>query len=1028
MKITPVPSFVNFPETEEAILKFWKENDCFQKSLDKNKDKKPFVFYDGPPFATGLPHYGHILTSYIKDTVPRYFTMQGFFVDRRWGWDCHGLPVEFEAEKNLNISGKKEIEKIGLATFNGACHDLVLKYAKDWIQIIDRIGRWVDFDRQYKTMDADYMESVLWVFSQLHERGWIYESQKVLPYCIRCQTSLSNFETGLDDSYREKQDRAITVKFEDLDEPGTNFLSWTTTPWTLPSNVALGVHPDIEYSKVEIDSGEKVWMASNRLEAYKKELPEARVVEKKLGKDLVGKVYKPLFNYFAGENRFRIIAGDFISDDNGTGFVHLAPRFGEDDQVVCSREGIEGVDPLTSEGKFQLPVADFEGMEIFESNKSIIRFLKNDAKLFSTEDIKHNYPHCWRCDQPLIYRGINSWFVKVTAIKSEMVAANQKIRWVPNHIKDGRFGQWLEGAKDWAISRNRFWGSPIPVWRCGICKNIFVPSSLDSLSKEVGQTVTDLHRPGCDELTWKCKSDGCSGDYKRVPEVLDCWFESGAMPIGQTHYPFENKEWFEENFPADFIVEYVSQTRGWFYTLLVLSTALFNKPPFKNSICHGVIQAKDGRKMSKRLKNYPDPVEILSAHGSDALRISLLSSSVVKGQDIRFSENSVREATRRYLIPLWNSLHFFTSYAALMEGYSPRELDTAKVLGDRYILSELEILREEVSANMEEYDLPQCYQKLLSFIETLSGWHIRNNRPRFWAEEFNEDSREAFDTLYTVILGLAQIAAPFFPFLAEHIYKHLTGRSVHLEDWPEPRPQRKDPSLHKEIESVRWVIEAVRKVREKNSIQLRQPLSFAKIAGVESEVLRKHGDLIKNQGNLKELIFSEKPEEFAQPVLMLNSKSLGPILKGELKTVQSLVREGEFELLDSGEARIGEHTLAKDHFNLVWSALDEHESSISENSLVVSLSLNITEELLIEGASRDINRIIQDLRKKLNLPYEQKIVLAIDAEGTWKAAFDQFKDWLLSEGLITKISPSHFEPIEEIENEKGVLRVSISSV
>ncbi len=1023
-----VPSSTNFPKLEEQILHYWKKNSIFKKSLKKNQGAAPYIFYDGPPFATGLPHYGHILTSYIKDTIPRYFTMKGMFVDRRWGWDCHGLPIEYEVEKALNVNGKTEIEKFGIENFNKKCSDIVLQYADEWIDIIHRIGRWVDFDRQYKTMDLSYMESVIWVFSELFRNNLIYESQKVVAYCNRCQTPLSNFETGLDDSYRKKEDPAITVKLKDRDDPNIHYLIWTTTPWTLPSNKALAVNPEIHYSLLELDTNECVWLATDRIDHYQKFLPKFSIISSVTGSELVGKRYVPLFEFVNDPNAFQIIKGDFVETSIGTGIVHLAPTFGEDDYNICQENDIVGFDPISPDGKFTEAADDLHGMNLVEANTVIINQLKQNKHLMVRENYAHNYPHCWRCDSPLIYRAISSWYVKVTDVKDNMVVANKEINWIPDHIRLGRFGQWLEGARDWAVSRNRFWGAPIPVWKCSECSEVFVPSSIKALEEKSEKPVKDLHRPYCDHIIWACEKEDCKGTFKRVEEVLDCWFESGAMPYAQVHFPFENKEWFEENFPASFIVEYIAQTRGWFYTLVVESAALFRKHPFKNAICHGVILADDGRKMSKSLKNFPDPMKIICEHGSDALRIYLMSSSVVRGLDIRFSENSVREAVRRYLIPLWNTFHFFTSYAELAKGYEPHLIDTAKRLEDRYILSELESLRLEVTKAVESYDLPKCYQKILYFIETLSGWYIRINRSRFWVTEIDDDSQEAFDTLYTVLLETSIICAPFMPFTMEYIHNHFTDKSVHLCDWPVEKPFRMDPMLNEEVRQVRGLIEGGRRIREKNRTALRQPLPLIRVSGIHEKTLKAYDNLIKDQLNIKQILSYESPDMFAERDIKLNVKVLGPLLKKDLKTAISDVNDGKYELLSNMDLKVGQHKIERKNYTLNWLSAHEKEDAWSDNEIILSLSFEISQELKIEGTARDLNRIIQDLRKKIQLSYDTTITLNIQADGQWEEAVNIHGKWLAEQTLAKNLTDKVTDAMFEKTDERGFLKIDIKPI
>jgi isoleucyl-tRNA synthetase len=1021
----PVPASIRFPKIENEILEYWQTHDIFQKSLDKNRESKPYIFYDGPPFATGMPHYGHILTSYIKDTIPRYFTMRGRFVDRRWGWDCHGLPIEYEIEKKLGISGKAAIEDYGIDKFNKACSDIVLKYADDWVSIIERIGRWVDFERKYQTMDLDFMESVMWVFKDLYEKGLIYESLKVVAYCNRCQTPLSNFETGLDDSYRDKDDPSVTVTFKDKENQDISYLAWTTTPWTLPSNQALAVNPDIDYCVVKTEKWGKLILAKERIEYYAKQLSDHIVLETVKGKELVGKYYYPLFPFAKRENAFRILGGDFVDTKAGTGIVHMAPSFGDDDFKICTKEGIDIFDPIGLDGKFSEEAGFLKGLDVFEANKSIIRHLKEKGLLFYQQSYRHSYPHCWRCDSPLIYRTISSWYVKVTEFKDKMVNCNQSINWIPAHIKDKRFGQWLEGARDWAISRNRFWGSPIPVWKCDQCDSVVVPGSIKELEDRSGQTIDDLHRPNCDHIVFDCPSNDCSGKCRRVLEVLDCWFESGAMPYAQVHFPFENKKLFEDTFPASFIVEYIAQTRGWFYTLVVEAASVMGKHPFENAICHGVILADDGRKMSKSLKNFPDPMKVVEEHGSDALRIYLLSSAVVKGIDIRFSENGVRESVRRYLIPLWNSFHFFTSYSGFIEEYIPETLRSAKNTEDRHILSELENLKQKVNRSIEIYDLPRCYSHILYFIETLSGWYIRNNRKRFWVTKINEDATHAFNTLYTVLMEVSKICAPFIPFTMDYIYRHFTGESVHLADWPEEIPGRIDAELNDNIKKIRSVIEGGRRIREKNRINLRQPLPLVRVAGIAPETLELFTGLLKSQLNVKKVLDEDKPENFSSKEVQLDQKKLGPVLRKNLKKIVSLVKEGAFVFSTNGAIVVDQYTIDQEDFTIAFQPSFENEDVWFDRELVISLCLEINETLKIEGAARNLNRYIQDLRKKQNLPYDARIKLSVDAEGIYRDCLAAHKEWLIEQSLAVSLTENVETSLFEISDAEGSIKIHL---
>ena len=1023
------PSTVSFPKLEEDILAFWQKDDTFRKSLEKTKGNKPYIFYDGPPFATGLPHYGHILTSYAKDTVPRYFTMRGRFVDRRWGWDCHGLPIEYEVEKLLGISGKAQIHDYGIANFNQKCRDIVLNYAGEWEQVIGRIGRWVDFSRQYKTMDLTFMESVLWVFKEMYHKGLVYESPKVVAYCNRCMTPLSNFETGLDDSFRERDDMAVTVRLRDTEQARWSYLAWTTTPWTLPSNLALAVNKDIVYALVRIGAEDLVWLAKDRLEAYAKHLPQDyAVVEERPGAALVGRTYVPLFPYAQAPGTHRILEGPFVDTSMGTGIVHMAPAYGEDDYNLCTSQGIEIFDPVDTQGVFTDQAPDFEGQNVFEANRHITRRLREQGSLFAQENYRHKYPHCWRCDSPLIYRTINSWYVKVAQHREDLLRTNQAVNWVPSHIGSGRFKNWLAEARDWSVSRNRFWGTPIPVWNCQKCGAAEVPGSIAELEANAGHKITDLHLPHCDQITWPCREPGCAGTMKRVPEVFDCWFESGAMPYGQAHYPFENKDWFDANYPASFIVEYIAQTRGWFYTLLVEGTLLKNQAPYANAICHGVVLAEDGRKMSKRLKNFPDPMEVVNKYGSDALRIYLLSSPVVRGLDIRFAERDVEDAVRRYLIPFWNVFHFFTSYAGLAPGYEPRLMDKAEGLADRHILAELENLRQNVETHIEAYDLPKSYAAILEFIDTLSSWYVRLNRPRFWAETLTEDARAAFDTLYTVLVESSRIFAPFIPFAMEHIHRHLAGASVHLADWPGPKPEREDPKLTAEIAIVRRVIECGRSIREKARINLRQPLSRLLVAGASRESVEPYQGLIEEQVNVKAVGYAQGPAEFASRTVQLDAKKLGPLLKGAFGPAQAAVKAGDYQMGPDGALNAAGNRIEPGDFSVQWQATDDKLGVGASQELVVGLDLTVSKELKVEGAARTLNRLIQDQRKKLGLDYDQRIVLKIAADGVWAEAIASHGAWLAEQCLAVKVEKEPKEAQIAVTDDNGAVKVEVLKV
>jgi isoleucyl-tRNA synthetase len=810
----------DFPKLEENALALWNKENSFEASVNNLDGKDEFVFYDGPPFANGLPHYGHLLTSFVKDSVARYQTMKGKKTERRFGWDCHGLPAEMASEKELNISGRAAIEAYGIDNFNAHCRESVMKYTDIWKDYVTRAARWVDFENDYKTMDTSYMESVIWAFSELHKKGLVYESHRVMPYSWAAETPLSNFETRMDNAYRDREDKAVTVSFQLKEKPelapwGLDkylILAWTTTPWTLPANLALGVHPDMEYVCIEIDDpdnldsdGIGVIVAKSAVKAYAKSLrmedDEADFIlsdaEVMKGSDLIGMEYEPLFPYFKEtENAFKVLAGDFIEDGSGTGIVHLAPGFGEDDQRVCEAAGIPIICPVDSAGRYteelrDLPKIKLQGLNVIAEtskdadepysddqleknglvNLRIITWLKAQGKLIKQENYKHSYPHCWRTDTPLIYKAMPSWYVEVTKFKDRMVELNQNINWIPDHIKDGQFGKWLENARDWSISRNRYWGCPIPVWR-GSNGGIKVFGSIKELEAFFETTVKDLHRPFIDNLTIEKEGE----TWERVSDVFDCWFESGSMPFAQVHYPFENKDWFDNHFPADFIVEYVGQTRGWFYTLMVLGTALFDKEPFKNCICHGIILDAEGKKLSKRLRNYPDPKEMFDINGADAMRWRMISEPIMHGGNLLIAKDGadIRDVVRLAIKPIWNAYNFFCLYANA-DGVKAEEKTDSENLMDRYILAKCREAVEQIDKSMEAYLFPEACDAIREFFEVLNNWYIRRSRERFWAEGDSADKQAAYNTLYTVLLTMNKASAPVLPLISEEIYQGLTA-------------------------------------------------------------------------------------------------------------------------------------------------------------------------------------------------------------------------------------------------------------
>jgi isoleucyl-tRNA synthetase len=999
-----VPQQPSFPAIELDVIEHWRRDDTFRASVAArpagDDGSNEFVFYDGPPFANGLPHYGHLLTGFVKDAVPRYQTMRGRRVERRFGWDCHGLPAEMETEKELGITGHEDILKMGIDVFNRACRRSVLQYTEAWHHYVDRQARWVDFDNEYKTLDLTYMESVLWAFKQLWDKGLVYEGYKVLPYCWECETPLSNFETRQDDAYRERQDPAVTVLFRL--ETGDELLVWTTTPWTLPSNLALAVGPDIDY--VRFREGDRTFLVGEAtLGKYEKELAGAERVGTVKGSELVGLRYTPLFDFFADTpNAFQVLGADFVSTDEGTGTVHMAPGFGEDDQRACEEAGIPMIVPVDQAGRFTAEVPDFAGLQVFDANRSIIAALREKGALVRHDSYSHSYPHCWRTRTPLIYRAVSSWFVKVTAIKDRMVELNQEINWVPENVRDGRFGRWIADARDWAISRNRFWGSPIPVWKSDDPRypRIDVYGSLDEIERDFGVRPDDLHRPMIDDLT-RPNPDDPTGQstMRRVEEVLDCWFESGSMPFAAVHYPFENRDWFEDHFPADFIVEYNNQTRGWFYTLHVLATALFDKPPFENCIAHGVLLGDDGLKLSKSLKNYPDPTEVFDTFGADAMRWALLSSPVLRGGDLIVSRKNMTEAVRSVLNPIWNAYGFFTLYANT-DGYRATFRTDAPGVLDRYILAKTRQLVEDVEARMNAYDLDGACAVVAGFLDALTNWYIRRSRDRVWASD-----HDAFDTLYTVLCLVCRVAAPLLPLLSEAIYRGLTGeRSVHLTDWPDASSLPADAELVASMDRVRDVCSAASSVRKAAGLRVRLPIASVTVAAPGASALQDFVGLIADEVNAKSVVLTEDVDAHGSQVLQVVPAVLGPRIGGDVQKVIKAVRSGEWTRLDDGAVEAGGHKLAEDEFTLRLQPRDvETARALPGNDGLVVLDTTRTPELEAEGLARDVVRLINEARKAAGLHVSDRVrVTLVVPDDVW-AAVDAHAEYVKAETLANQL-------------------------
>ena len=1041
----------DFPELDARILAFWDSIEAFQTSVQLRSDAPEYTFYDGPPFATGSPHYGHILQGVVKDIVPRYWTMRGYRVERRFGWDTHGLPVEMEVEKQLGVSGPREIQNIGVAAFNEACRAMVNTTTEDWYDITSRIGRWVDFDDDYKTMDVDFMESVWWVFGQLWEKGLVYQDFKVLPYSYGAATPLSNFEANLD--YRDVDDPAITVSLEVLEgkgpaESGDKLLIWTTTPWTLPGNLAVAVGKAHEYARVtHPDKVGAFWLSTERVEDVFGE--GATVVSTAKGADLLGVSYVPPFDYFTHERdngAFVVISSPEVSVSEGTGLVHMAPAYGEADFVALSEAKIDAiVDPVDAEAKFTSDVPEVEGVNVKEADATLIGLLKDSGKLFARSTINHSYPFCWRTGTPLIYKAIPTWFVAVEKFKDRMVEVNKDIRWVPDAIGTKRFGNWLEGARDWAISRNRYWGSCIPIWQCENCSEQVCVSSREQLRDLSGVMIDDLHKHFVDEVMWGCTS--CQGTMKRVPEVLDCWFESGSMPFAQIHYPFENRERFEERFPADFIAEGLDQTRGWFYTLLVLSTAIRDSAPFQNCVVTGMILAEDGRKMSKSLKNYPDPSLVIDKFGADALRAYLINSPVVRGEPLRFAEDGVKDVVRTVLLPLWNAYSFFTTYAEA-DHITPEDLASAPPLAerpeiDRWIISVLQSLVGSVNREMEAYRLFSVVPPIIGFVSHLTNWYIRRTRRRFWAERDSGDSADklaAFATLHEVLATFATVAAPVLPFITEEIYQGLVlpvnldaPMSVHHMDYPIADESAIDLELERSMATARTIVNLGRGLRKREDIRVRQPLSTVTIVTRtlhEREAVAAHATLISEELNVKSVKVHEDEAGLIDLSAKANFKILGPKYGKEMKAVAAAIASVDHEtiekLLDGEGVTIHGYEISTG--DIVVERTPRAGTVVaSEGSLSVALECSIDQDLRIEGLARELVNRIQSLRRDLGLNVTDHITVAYSTQdASVVAAFDTHARLIAGEVLGDEMSRVDLVDSPDIDLGGESVRLSIA--
>ncbi|MFJ3321886.1 isoleucine--tRNA ligase [Curtobacterium sp. NPDC086286] len=1045
--VVPSPSF---PAVEQGILAFWKGDGTFQASIDQREGCDEWTFYDGPPFANGLPHYGHLLTGYAKDVFPRYQTMRGKQVHRRFGWDTHGLPAELEAMRQLGITEKHEIDEMGVDVFNAAAKKSVLQYTDEWQQYVTRQARWVDFENDYKTLDVTFMESVLWAWKQLWDKGLAYEGFRVLPYCWNDQTPLSNHELRMDDDvYKMRQDQSVTVSFplrgaraESLGLAGVRALAWTTTPWTLPTNAALAVGPAVSYVVLPAGPGgaadggtagsARYMLASDTVAAYAKDLgyesaedAAAAVVRTLTGAELDGVEYERLFDFLAEtegmENAWKILVADYVETGEGTGIVHQAPAYGADDQVVCAAAGIPVVLSLDEGGVFTSQFGEVAGMLWSDANKPLTKAVRDAGRLLRQASYEHSYPHCWRCRKPLIYKAVSSWFVRVTEFRDRMGELNQDINWVPDNVKDGQFGKWVGNAIDWSVSRNRYFGTPIPVWQSDDPEHprTDVYGSLEEIERDFGRLPVnadgevDLHRPFIDDLTRPNPDDPTGkSTMRRITDVFDVWFDSGSMPYAQVHYPFENREWFESHNPADFIVEYIGQTRGWFYVMHVLSTALFDRPAYKNVISHGIVLGSDGQKMSKSLRNYPDVSEVFDRDGADAMRWFLMSSSVIRGGNLVVTEEGIRQGVREFLLPLWSTYYFFTLYANASgeSGYQASRSTASTDVLDRYLLAKTRVLVSDVQQHLDALDTPLAAQAVRDFADVLTNWYVRRSRDKFWlGAESSPEARAAFDTLYTVLETLTRVAAPLAPLVTDAVWRGLTGgRSVHLEDFPDAEEFPADQALVDAMDRVRDVASKGLALRKATGKRVRLPLATLTLVVPDPAAVEPFVDILRDELNVKQVVLEQQEESSLgrygiERKLTVNARAAGPRIGKQVQQVIPAAKKGDWTTTESG-VTVGGVDLVEGEYTLDLTVADDSVAvAFLDGGGFAVLDTVTTPELEAEGLARDVVRAVQQARRDADLDVSDRIVLTLGADEVADAAVRTHQQLIAGETLSTSV-------------------------